>query len=75
MRPLTDRSALCYIPAMVMRNTSTRKYTRRQIEVRMDRLAIKYQQNPDPEIVRELSTLSRMLARMDGRLRPSRTYH
>ena len=68
---LTDRWPLRYTALMGPRNIATRKYTRRQIESRTDRLALKYQSTPDPKIIRELSNLSRLLLR----LRPRENYH
>ena len=60
---------------MAVRLTFPRKYTRAQIEWRMDELALQFQRTHDPKIVRKLSNLTRLLARMEGRLPYRKDYH
>jgi hypothetical protein len=44
-----------------------KKFTRAQIEWRMDDLALQFQRTRDKKIMDQISALSRLLARMDGR--------
>jgi hypothetical protein len=45
-----------------------KKFTRAQIEWRMDELALHFQRTQDKKIIAQISALSRLLAKMDGRL-------
>ncbi len=45
-----------------------RKFTRAQIEWRMDELTLHFQRTRDKKIMAQISALSRLLAKMDGRL-------
>jgi hypothetical protein len=44
-----------------------KKFTRAQIEWRMDDLALQFQRTRDKKIMDQISALRRLLARMDGR--------
>ena len=46
-----------------------KKFTRDQIEVRMDELAIQFQRTHDKKILAQISALSRLLARMNSGVR------
>lgn len=46
----------------------TRKFTRVQIVWRIDELAIKSQRTQDKKIMARISALSRLLAKLDGRV-------
>jgi len=47
---------------MVTRLTFPRKYTRQQIEGRMDELSLQFQRTPHVKIIRKISALNRLLA-------------
>jgi hypothetical protein len=49
------------------RFTFPRKHTRQQIEWRMDELSLQFQRTPHVKIIRKISALNRLLARMEGR--------
>ena len=64
---MTFGFALRYTPPMPIRFILPKKFTRDQIEVRMDELAIQFQRTHDKKIMAQISALSRLLARMDSR--------
>jgi hypothetical protein len=45
-----------------------KKFTRAQIEWRMDELALQYQRSSDKKIIAQISALSRLLRKMEDRL-------
>jgi hypothetical protein len=53
---------------MATRLTFPRKFSRAQIEWRMDEIELQFQRTRVEKLIRKLSALSRLLARMDGRL-------
>jgi len=60
---------------MAIRLSFPRKYDRQQIEWRMDELSLQFQRTPHVKIIRKISALSRLLARMDGRLPHRDKFH
>jgi hypothetical protein len=65
--PLTGNFILRYIAPMATRLTFRRKFSRAQIEWRMDALSLEFQRTPDQKLIRKLAALNRLLARMEGR--------
>ena len=53
-----------YIAPMVTRSLFPKKFTREQVEWRMDELAIEFQRTRDMRVIRKISALNRLLARM-----------
>jgi hypothetical protein len=66
--PLTRGFYLRYTPPMPIQFILPKKFTRTQIEWRMDELSIEFQRTQDKKIMAQISALSRLLAKMDGRL-------
>jgi hypothetical protein len=44
------------------------KFTRAQIEWRMDELALKFQGTKDKKLIAQIAALNRLLAKMDARI-------
>ena len=51
------------------------KYSRAEIEWRMDQLSLQFQKTPHVKIIRKISALNRLLARMDGRVPYREKFH
>ncbi len=64
-----------YIALMATRLTIPRKYSRERIESRMDELSLQFQRTPHVKIIRKISALNRLLARMDGRVQFPEKFH
>ena len=60
---------------MAFRRLLPRNYTRDHLEMRLDNMALEFQRTHDKRIVRKISALSRLLARMSGPLPNRRNYH
>jgi len=51
------------------------KHSRAEIEWRMDQLSLQFQKTPHVKIIRKISALNRLLARMDGRVPYRQKFH
>ena len=62
---LTFGSILRYTPAMPIQFLLPKKFTRAQIEWRVDELTLQFQGTKDKKIIARIAALNRVLARMD----------
>lgn len=65
--PLTRGFAPRYIVPMPIQFILPKKFTRDQIECRMDELSIQFQRNPDKKIAAQIAALNRLLSKMSER--------
>lgn len=63
---LTFGWVLRYMAAMPIQFILPKKFTRAQIEWRMDELALKFQGTKDKKIIAQIAALNRLLAKMDA---------
>jgi hypothetical protein len=64
---LTYKRGLRYMGRMPIQFILPKKFTRAQIELQMDELALKFQRSYDKKIIAQISALSRLLAKMKDR--------
>ena len=64
--PLTFASMLRYTAPMPIQFILPKKFTRSQIECRVDELALQFQGTKDKKIIAQIAALNRVLAKMDG---------
>jgi len=62
---LTFGSILRYTPAMPIQFLLPKKFTRAQIEWRVDELTLQFQGTKDKKIIARIKGLNRVLAKMD----------
>ncbi len=62
---LTFGSILRYTPAMPIQFLLPKKFTRAQIEWRVDELTLQFQGTKDKKIIARIAALNRVLAKMD----------
>jgi hypothetical protein len=62
---LTSASTPRYIAPMPIQFILPKKFTRAQIEWRMDELALQFQGTKDRKIIAQIAALNRVLAKMD----------
>ena len=63
---LTIGSILLYTAPMPIQFVLPKKFTRAQIEWRMDELALKFQGTKDKKIIAQIAALNRILVKMDA---------
>jgi hypothetical protein len=63
---LTFGSMLGYTAPMPIQFILPKKFTRAQIEWRVDELALRFQGTKDKKIIAQIAALNRLLARMDA---------
>jgi hypothetical protein len=63
---LTFGSMPGYTPPMPIQFILPKKFTRAQIESRVDELALQFQGTKDKKIIAQIAALNRVLARMDA---------
>lgn len=64
---LTFSSVLRYTARMPIQFVLPKKFTRAQIEWRVDELALQFQGTKDKKLLQQIAALNRLLARMDDR--------
>jgi hypothetical protein len=64
---LTFRSVLRYTARMPIQFVLPKKFTRAQIEWRVDELALQFQGTKEKKLLAQIAALNRLLARMDQR--------
>ncbi|HLN82694.1 MAG TPA: hypothetical protein VK355_03685 [Candidatus Binatia bacterium] len=64
---LTFGSVLRYTARMPIHFILPKKFTRAQIEWRVDELALRFQGTKDKKLLAQIAALNRLLARMDDR--------
>ena len=64
---LTCGSMLGYTASMPIQFILPKKFTRAQIEWRVDELALQFQGTKDKKLLAQIAALNRLLARMDER--------
>jgi hypothetical protein len=64
---LTFTSVLRYTARMPIHFILPKKFTRAQIEWRVDELALRFQGTKDKKLLAQIAALNRLLARMDDR--------
>ena len=67
LNPLTRGFGTRYIARMAIQFILPKKFTRDQIECRVDELAIQFQRNPDKKIAAQIAALNRLLHKMGER--------
>ena len=68
---LTCGSELGYTATMAIQFILPKKFTRSQIEWRLDELSLQFQCTRDRKIIAQISALTRLLAKMDARVSDS----
>jgi len=64
---LTFSSVLRYTARMPIQFVLPKKFTRAQIEWRVDELALQFQGTKNKKLLQQIAALNRLLARMDDR--------
>ena len=64
---MTLGAMLGYTAPMPIQFILPKKFTRAQIEWRMDELALQFQGTKDKKIIAQIAALNRLLAKMDAR--------
>ena len=64
---MTFGSVLRYIARMPIQFVLPKKFTRAQIEWRVDELALQFQGTKEKKLLAQIAALNRLLARMDQR--------